>query len=304
MNVKENAKKGFGVMPAALTIWKEDQTYDKVGMEKYLTWLMDNGIHSLSFCGSTGENLAMNFEEQKEIIEHVCKFIGGQIPVYAGAGFYSTLNTIKMSQWAEKCGADGLMLINPFYFTPYKSSVMNHFREIRKNVGIRIMIYNNPWFAGYELTVPEIKTLVDEGVCDSIKAAHGDPNRVHELKYACGDKLSVFYGHDYCAAEGLLVGADGWLSGLPAALPKQSVGLYDVIMKSKNATEAMAYHDKYLQDFINFLVYDKTNGEPHWLEVFKYTAQIQGVDAGIPRAPLGELSAENKKKLEKILENM
>ena len=104
---------------------------------------------------------------------------------------------------------------------------MQHYRDLREALDIRIMVYNNPWFAGYELTTAEVKELVDDGTIQDIKAAHGDPNRVHELKYHMGDKINVFYGHDYCAMEGILAGADGWLSGFPAVLPKQCRALWD-----------------------------------------------------------------------------
>ena len=171
--------------------------------------------------GSTGENIAMNMEEQREIIAHVGDYLQGQVPLVCGTGRYDTLNTIKMSQFAQEHGADCVMVILPFYLNPHKKAVMQHFRDLRAALDIDIMVYNNPWFAGYELTVQEVKELVDDGTIQAIKAAHGDPNRVHELKFHCGDTLNVFYGHDYCAMEGLLCGADGWLSGFPGILPKQ-----------------------------------------------------------------------------------
>ena len=209
MKVKETAKKPYGICPASMTIWNADQTYNKKGMEKYLTWLLDNGAQSISICGSTGENVAMNMEEQREIIGHVASFLNDQVPLICGTGRYDTLNTIKMSKYAQDCGADGVMVILPYYLNPHKKAVMQPFRDIRAALDIRMMIYNNPWFAGYEMTVPEIEELVNDGTIQDIKAAHGDPNRVHELKFHLGDKLNVFYGHDYCALEGLLVGADG-----------------------------------------------------------------------------------------------
>ena len=96
MKVKETAKKPYGICPASMTIWNADQTYNKKGMEKYLTWLLDNGAQSISICGSTGENVAMNMEEQREIIGHVASFLNGQVPLICGTGRYDTLNTIKI----------------------------------------------------------------------------------------------------------------------------------------------------------------------------------------------------------------
>ena len=99
-------KKAYGLCPASMTIWNADQTYNKTGMEKYLTWLLDNGAQSISICGSTGENIAMNMEEQREIIAHVSSFLAGQVPLVCGTGRYDTLNTIKMSKFAQDHGAD------------------------------------------------------------------------------------------------------------------------------------------------------------------------------------------------------
>lgn len=298
----EKFKQAYGLTPACMTIWNEDQTYNKKGMEQYLGWLLDNGAQSLSICGSTGENIAMNMEEQREIIDHVLGFVAGQVPVVVGTGRYATLHTVDMSKYAQSRGADGVMVILPYYLAPYKEAVMNAFRELRSETDLHIMIYNNPHFAGYEMTVPEIKQLVEEGVIDAIKAAHGDPNRVHELKFHCGDNLKVFYGHDYCAMEGLLAGADGWLSGFPAVLPKQCRRLMDACF-AKDVDAAIAAQNN-LQPYIDYFFNDKVNGKPHWQEICKYTLRCQGIDAGRPRRPLGELDDANKKKVEKLLENM
>jgi len=195
------------------------------------------------------------------------------------------------------------MVILPYYLNPHKKAVMQHFRDIRAALDIRMMIYNNPWFAGYEMTVPEIEELVNDGTIQDIKAAHGDPNRVHELKFHLGDKLNVFYGHDYCALEGLLVGADGWLSGFPAVLPKQCRALLDAAQSGDVKAAIKAQNN--IQPYIDYFFHDKVDGVPHWQEICKYTLQAQGLDfAGLPRKPLGELDEANKKKIEKLLADM
>ncbi len=295
-------KKAYGLTPASMTIWNADQTYNKKGMEKYLTWLLDNGAQTISVCGSTGENIAMNMEEQREIIAHVASFLGGQVPLVCGTGRYDTLNTIKMSLFAQEHGADCVMVILPFYLNPHKKAVLQHFRDLRAALDIDIMIYNNPWFAGYELDHNEVKSLVEDGTIQSIKAAHGDADRVHKLKFHCGDKLSVFYGHDYAAMEGLLAGADGWLSGFPAVLPKQCRALLEAC-KAKDVDKALEVQYN-LQPYIDYFFNDKVNGVPHWQEICKYTLTAQGLEVGLPRKPLGDLDEANKKKIEKLLANM
>jgi 4-hydroxy-tetrahydrodipicolinate synthase len=289
-----------GIMPACLTLWKEDESFNKEAQLKYWQWLIDNGADSLSVCGSTGENMAMSMEEQKEIIKCAVDFAAGRFPVYAGTGRYSTNQTIDLSKYAEEVGADGVMVINPYYFMPSKRVVMNHFRELRKHISIDILVYNNPWFAGYELTAREVKTLIDEGVVGSVKSAHGDSNRCADIKFECGDKCVVMYGHDYEPMQGLFAGADGWLSGLPAAFPKFCRALYNACVVDKNVDKARAIWSK-IVPFMNYYYTYKTN-DPHWLEIFKYVVKCQGVEeVGVPRKPLGEVLPEEKKKIDQLL---
>jgi 4-hydroxy-tetrahydrodipicolinate synthase len=295
-------KKAYGIFPPMFTIWNEsDESYDRKASERYIDWLIDNGVQSIVACGSTGENTAMFMEEQKAVIEHVVKYIDGQIPVYAGTGKYSTIETLELSKHAQAVGADGFMIILPYYFKPYKEAAMNHFRVIKKAVDLPIVLYNNPWFAGYELTAKEAKQLVDEGVLTAVKAAHGDASRVADMKFECGDKMTVFYGHDYAALQGFAAGADGWLSGFPAAFPKQCRELQDTVMVEKDLDKGRKIWEKFLP-FINFFMDPKVNEKVHWLEMLKWAVNLQGVPVGIPRRPLRELDSEIKKQMQKPLE--
>lgn len=302
MEVNPKLKKAYGITPAARTIWNADETYNKKGMEKYLDWLLDNGAQSLSIVGSTGENMAMNEETQKEVLGHVASYINGAVPLVGGTGKYDTCTTLELSHYAEDCGYDALLVLLPFYYTPHKKSVLQHYRNLRKELNVNMFIYNNPWFAGYELNTQEVKSLIDDGTIQGIKAAHGDPNRVHDLKYYMGDKITVFYGHDYCGMEAYCAGADGWLSGIPAILPKQCRAIQDAV-QAGDLQAARKAQDNIIP-FLNYFLYDKENGVPHWLEICNYTLTAQGVDVGLPRRPAGDLDDANKKKIEKLLADM
>jgi 4-hydroxy-tetrahydrodipicolinate synthase len=294
-------KKAYGIFPPMLTIWDKDENYDEKASERYIKWLIDNGTQSIVTCGSTSENTALKTDEQKKVIEHVVKTVAGQVPVYAGTGKYTTLETLELSKHAKVVGAEGLLVILPYYFKPYKAAVMDHFRTIKQEVGLPILVYNNPWFAGYEMNVQEIKQLFDEGVIEGVKAAHGDANRVSELRNACGKQLTIFYGHDYAALQGLVSGADGWLSGFPATFPKQCRELQDAILVDKDLVKAQKIWDKFLP-FVRFFMDPDVNAKVHWLEMLKWAVTVQGVPAGIPRRPLKELDSEVKKQMQKPLE--
>ena len=112
-------KKAYGLCPASMTIWNADQTYNKTGMEKYLTWLLDNGAQTISICGSTGENISMSDDEQKKIIECLVKFVDHQVPVYPGTGKYGTAQTIEMTKFAQKCGAEGALVMEVNALIPH-----------------------------------------------------------------------------------------------------------------------------------------------------------------------------------------
>jgi 4-hydroxy-tetrahydrodipicolinate synthase len=294
-------KKAYGIFPPILTIWDKDENYDEKASERYIKWLIDNGTQAIVTCGSTSENTAMKTDEQKKVIEHVVKTVAGQMPVYAGTGKYTTLETLELSKHAKAVGADGLLVILPYYFHPYKAVVMDHFRTIKREVGLPILVYNNPWFAGYEMTAQEVEQLFDEGVIEGVKAAHGDANRVSDLRNVCGEQLTIFYGHDYAALQGLVSGANGWLSGFPATFPKQCRELQDAILVDKDLVKAQKIWDKFLP-FVRFFMDPDVNAKVHWLEMLKWAVTVQGVPAGIPRRPLRELDSEIKKQMQKPLE--
>lgn len=296
-------KKAFGVMPPMINVWKEDESFDEKRTIKHLEWLISEGITSVSVCGSTGENISMTPDEIMTNNKILIEAVDGRIPCYPATGFYSTKTTIEVSQAAEAAGADGLLIIPPYYLNPYKAAVMDHFREIRRNVGIDIMLYDNPWFAGYKMSAHEIAQLTEEGVVQSVKCAHGDVCDVHDLKYLCGDKLSVFYGHDYDGVEALFIGADGWLTGSQNVLPSQARKLYDLFV-SHDYEGARAYWYKTFMPFIDFIMHEKINGRPHWLEVFKAALGIMGHNVGSPRKPMGILPEESQKKLKAVLKKI
>jgi 4-hydroxy-tetrahydrodipicolinate synthase len=295
-------KKAYGVIPPMLTVWKDsDETYDEKRSERYIKWLLDSGAQGIVPCGSNGENTAMTLEEQKRVIEHVVKYVAGQVPVYAGTGKYSTRETLELSKHAKTVGADGLMIILPYYFQPYREAVLNHYRTIKKEVGLPIILYNNPWFAGYEMSADDAKILAEEGVIDAVKAAHGDADRVSEMKLACGENFTVFYGHDYCAFQGYAAGANGWLSGFPTAFPKQCRELQEAVMVEKDLVKGQKIWNKFLP-FIKAFRSPEVTSHAHWLEMFKWVVSEQGVPVGVPRRPLRELDEKAKQQLKKSLE--
>jgi 4-hydroxy-tetrahydrodipicolinate synthase len=146
-----------------------------------------------------------------------------------------------------------------------------------------------------------VAELVKEGVISSIKVAHGDAGRVHDLISLCGDDLVVMYGHDICALEGLLAGAQGWVSGLPNLIPGLARQLLDAVERQDLSEARTLWYG--MLPLVQFAEMPelKQEGEPHWLCVVKEGLNMLGMDVGLPRRPLGALSQEHRNTLHRLL---
>jgi 4-hydroxy-tetrahydrodipicolinate synthase len=222
----------------------------------------------------------------------------GRVPVFAGVTTYSQAMAIEAATAAVDVGAASLMVLLPFYYQPTIASAMNFIRRVSEAVSRPVMVYNNPWFAGIELSPAQIKELADEGFVNSIKAAHGDPMRVSYTKYLCGDTVSVLYGHDYAPLEAFAIGADGWLSGFPNIVPDLAVRLLDEITVQKDLDAGRATWAKIAPLAYYFMFERKgTPPAPHWLAVIKQALTLRGIDVGLPRLPAEPMSEEEVARL-------
>ena len=133
-------------------------------------------------------------------------------------------------------------------------------------------MYNNPHFCGYEMNGREVKQMVDEGIINSIKSAFGDAERIHSLRYHCGDRLTVFYGHDYAPMEAFFAKADGgeWNAG---GVPEVLQGALDICTVEKNVDKANAYWQK-VMPFIDYFYTYKTV-DPHWHEILNISSRLK-----------------------------
>ncbi len=288
-----------GVIPPMITVFRDDETIDERRTRDHVNFLIENGVHAIAPSGSTGEFIALTTEERKRLIELVVDEVNGRVPVYPGTAHYSTRITIELSKFAEKAGAQGLMVIPPYYLNPPRHDVINHFRALRDAVDIPIILYNNVWFAGYELTPWEIAQLVDEGILQGVKEAHGDPWKVHTLKVLCAEKLIVYYGHDINGLEALLCGADGWLTGMVNLIPALCVKLFNLAREGAlQAARDLWYK---MVPLVNFICTNRTNNYPHFVQIFKDGLNILGRDVGRPRLPITPLKANEAKYLEQVL---
>ena len=291
-------KRFKGIMPPLVTPFNEDESFNETRMKEHVNWLIENGVHGVSPAGSTGEFITMGMDEQKKIIETVTAEVAGRVQVYAGTGNYSTKNAIELSRFAENIGADGLLIINPYYIQPPVEDVKNHFRAIRQAVSIPIMLYQNPHVCGYQLGTMDLVELAEEGVIQSVKLANGPAAEAVDLLHYGKGKVDAIYGADPEAPEAMLMGSQGWITSFINVAPRLCRDLYDAasIGDCKKTQEVWS---KFVPMF-QFAY----SGKTHWLQCVKTSLHVMGRGIGAPRKPVSLMQGENLAELTGILRGM
>ena len=216
-----------GIFPAMLTMFTENGDLDGPATQQHADWLIRQGVHGLVVTGTSGEFIALTDQERREVVRLIVEVVNKRVPVYAGTSCYSDRQTIDMTNYAEQVGADGIILLPPYYMKPPKPAIVRHFRTVRQHTGLPMMYYNNPHYAGtVELSPWDIAELVADGVFQSIKHTFESPAGIHDLHYLCPESFRIFHGGFRTALEGLAAGAHGWVSGFLNAMPAKAVDLY------------------------------------------------------------------------------
>ncbi len=291
-----------GIYAPTVTAFNHDESLNERAIRAYVRFLLDSGVHGLAPMGSAGEFIALTERERMQVMEWILEEVNGQVPVYAGTGHYSTRKTIELSAHAAKNGASGIMVMPPYLLRPPKNDILNHFRMIREEVDLPVMVYNVPLLCGVELTPAEIKLLADEDVVHAVKWSHPEVSRIHNTKMVCGNEFPVFVGIDLIGFEGLAVGADGYIGGLAMIVPDLLCELFNSIHSQCDLVGARERWDR-LWPIVQFeyraLLTDA--GQPHWLAVCREAADLQGIPVGPPRLPMRMLSSELRRELQGLL---
>lgn len=294
-----------GIFPPMITVFKEDGSFDAEGQASHANFLIENGVHGLIPCGSTGEFITMTMEERKRIAEVVIEAADRRVPVYVGAAHYSTALTVELCQHAEKAGADGVMLITPYYLPRHPEELAYHYETVAKAINIPIMLYHNPHFSGITLTNEFIADLYKRGIINSVKEGEGEVARLNDLRYLTDDNFGLFYGYDTAPIEAIMMGADGWVAGTANVIPAELSQLYQ-LAKDKKRDEVTALWHK-IKPYMNLCTKPREGRAQPWLAILKEGLRMRGQAGGYPRKPaftldeMGEFGAGVKRDLRAAL---
>lgn len=220
-----------GVIPAATTQFAADLSVDLDATQHVHRNLIRDGVHALIVCGTCGENNSLEADEKLAVVKAAMEAADGQVPVIAGCSELTTERAIRFARNAEKAGATGLMLLPAMVYVPTEGELQAHFRAVAQSTALPIMLYNNPPAYRVSVTVNTLAALSDVPNIVAVKESAPDPRRFTDLYNALGERYALFAGLDDVALEGLLLGAQGWVSGLTSAFPQESIALWDAFQR-------------------------------------------------------------------------
>jgi 4-hydroxy-tetrahydrodipicolinate synthase len=272
----------------------DGERVDHAALERLVAFQVDQGIDGLIPLGSTGEFLSVSREERTAITETVVRAADGRVPVLIGTGAEDTREALALSREAEALGADGVMVIPPFYSVPTEDELYVHYRKIADGIGIPVMVYNNPATANVDLTPPLLARLATIEGCRYVKESTLDPTRVRDIVALCGDRMAVFAG--VLGYESAWLGAIGWVAVCSNVAPRLSADMFRAAVAGQRDVALPLY--RRLAPLLPFV------GGPRYVSGTKAAFELLGMDMGPPRPPRLPLPQGERAALGVVLEEV
>lgn len=283
-----------GVFPAATTQFDAGYAVDLDATQSVVNMLVDDGVHGIIAMGTVGENNSLRAEEKRQVLAAVVEAVSGRVPVITGVSELSTELASEYVRDAQSIGADGAMVLPAMVYVPSEAELEAHFRQVAAASDLPIMLYNNPPAYRVSLSIDSLQRLADVPTLRTIKESAPDSRRITDILNACGDRYQVFAGLDDIALEGLLLGAEGWVSGLTNAFPRESIALWDAVQAGR-LDEARAIY----RWFMPLLHLD---ADHDLVQSIKLSEAVMGRGSERVRMPRMELSGQRRADVIRMVE--
>lgn len=280
--------KGAGV--AIVTPMKAnlDVNYDK--LEEIIDFQINNGTDSIIIAGTTGESSTLTLEEHEEVIKAAVRFTNHRVPVIAGTGSNCTRTAIQLSKEADEAGADGILVVTPYYNKATQAGLISHYTQIAEAVKVPVVMYNVPGRTGCNI-LPETAAHLFHNVENivALKEATGNVAQAAKTMYLTDGKLQMYSGEDGIVVPLMSIGALGVISVWSNIAPKQ---VHDMCMSYLNGDIKEAQKMQLLAQPLIEALFSEVNPIP-----IKAAMNLMGMNVGSLRAPLGEMSEAGVTKL-------
>ena len=288
----------FGrILTAMVTPFKKNGDVDYELAIKLANYLFENGSDGIVLCGTTGESPTLSWTEQHDLFMAVKGSLNSKCKIIVGTGSNCTNEAIEATKKSYKFGADGALVVVPYYNKPPQEGLYQHFSSIASAAkDLPLMLYNIPGRTGCNILPNTVNKLMNFSNILSIKAASGRIEEVTELRAVCGSKLSIYSGDDSLLLPMLSVGAIGIVSVASHLVGMQLKEMIELFLKG-DVLKALDIHEK-LQPLFKAL-FETTNPIP-----IKAALELSGWEVGSPRNPLMALNEEKKESLFQIIKNL
>ena len=282
-----------GSMVALVTPFK-DGKIDWQSLDALVDFHIQNGTKGIVPCGTTGESATLDHKEHHEVVQRVIKAVNKQVPVIAGTGSNSTAEAIELTRGAEKAGADGALMISPYYNRPTQEGIYQHYKRVAESVGIPIIVYNIPGRTGSKIEPETLARLSEIKNVAGVKEATGSVDQAIDVIRLCGDNLAVYSGEDSLTFSLMALGGKGVISTVANIVPKEMSQLTDACLKG-NWESGRKLQLKLIPLIRS--VFLETNPIP-----IKTALSLMGKCTGELRLPLTSMSEGNLKKLRQTMD--
>ena len=281
-----------GSIVAIITPFKNGKI-DEKAFGDLIEFHISAGTDGIVPCGTTGESATLSHDEHNRLVRLTIETVAGRVPVLAGTGSNSTEEAIYLTRYAKECGADGALLITPYYNKPTQEGLYRHFKEIASEVDIPIIPYNVPGRTGVNMLPSTIARLAEIENIVAVKEASGSMTQVCEIYRLCGDKIAILSGEDAINFPILAAGGKGMISVTANIVPKKMGDMWDAY-SSGDIDRARDIHYEIFDLHQNLFI--ETNPIP-----VKTALAMMGRCTEEMRLPLCPMSEVNKEKLRQVL---
>ncbi len=219
-----------GIYVAIVTPFSDDGRIDHDALAALSSDLVDQGIHGLVPCGTTGESATLSHDEHRQVVETVVGAVGGRVPVVAGTGSNSTAEAIRLTNDAADAGADGALLISPYYNRPTQAGLFAHFETIASETDLPLILYNIPSRTAVDIKPDTIGRLARLDRIVGLKEATGSITVATDIISRCGPEFLLFSGDDGMTLPMLAIGGHGVISVVAQLAPALMVQLYEAFI--------------------------------------------------------------------------
>jgi len=283
-----------GVLPAVVTPFKNGEV-DEESLRQLIEFQIENGVHGLVPCGTTGESATLSHEEHDRVVEITVDQVKGRVPVVAGTGSNNTVEAIRLTAHAKTSGADGVLMISPYYNKPTQEGLYQHYKKVAESVDIPIVVYNIPGRTAVNIEPSTFARLAEIDNIVGVKEASGSMKQITEIIRLCGDKLTVVSGEDYLTYPLMTVGGRGVICVVANIVPRDMAELCNLLLAGDFDKGREIYYR--LLPLCHAMFYE-TNPAP-----VKAALEMMGkISSGEVRLPLVSMSDANLERLRKDLE--